>query len=175
MNLKELFELCKKHNLNLVDIKFIDMPGIWQHFTVPLHELDEAAVNEGLGFDGSSIRGFQEINESDMLLMPDLSTAIIDPFSTNTLSIIADVKDPITQERYSRDPRYVSHKATDYLIKTGIGDHAYFGPEAEFFIFDSVRFNQNLYARESEKKADRRCGKLWMRVDRVHAKIQTKH
>ena len=146
MNLNEIRESCKKHSLHFVDVKFIDMPGTWQHFTVPLHELDESAVAEGLGFDGSSIRGFQEINESDMLLMPDMSTSIIDPFSTNTLSIIADVKDPITQERYSRDPRYVAFKSLDYLRKSGIGDQAYFGPEAEFFIFDSVRFDQNSHS-----------------------------
>jgi glutamine synthetase len=146
VTLKDIHESCKKHNLYFVDVKFIDMPGTWQHFTVPLHEFDESAVSEGLGFDGSSIRGFQEINESDMLLIPDLSTAIIDPFSSNTLSVVADVKDPITGERYSRDPRYVAHKALDYLKKSGIGDQAYFGPEAEFFVFDSVRFNQNSHS-----------------------------
>ena len=142
MNLREILELSKKHNLQVVDIKFTDVPGTWQHFTVPLHELDEAAVMEGIGFDGSSIRGFQEINESDMLLMPDMSTAIIDPFSNHTLSIVADVKDPITKERYSRDPRNVAFKAFDHLKKSGIADQAFFGPEAEFFVFDSVRYDQ---------------------------------
>ena len=142
MNLREILDLSKKHNLHVVDIKFIDVPGTWQHFTMPMHELDEAAVLEGVGFDGSSIRGFQEINESDMLLVPDLSTAIIDPFSNHTLSIVADVKDPITKERYSRDPRNIAFKALDYLRKTGIGDQAFFGPEAEFFVFDSVRYDQ---------------------------------
>lgn len=142
MNLKEVQELAAKNGLKWVDIKFTDMPGTWQHFTVPLHELDEGAVREGLGFDGSSIRGFQEINESDMLLFPDLSTTIVDPFSAHTLSIVADVKDPITGERYSRDPRYVAHKSLEYLKKTGIGDVAYFGPEPEFFVFDHARFDQ---------------------------------
>ena len=143
MNLRETLELCKKHSLHFVDIKFTDVPGTWQHFTMPLHELDEAAVMEGIGFDGSSIRGFQEINESDMLLMPDLTTSILDPFSNNTISIVADVKDPITHERYSRDPRYVAFKALDYVKKSGIGDQAFFGPEAEFFVFDSIRYDQN--------------------------------
>ncbi len=142
MNLKDLTEYCTKNNLKFVDIKFVDVPGTWQHFTMPLHELDQAAVSEGVGFDGSSIRGFQEINESDMLLLPDLTTAIADPFSMNTLSIVADVAEPITMKRYSRDPRYVSFKAMDYLKKSGIGDQAYFGPEAEFFIFDGIRFDQ---------------------------------
>ncbi|HLD87051.1 MAG TPA: type I glutamate--ammonia ligase [Candidatus Nanoarchaeia archaeon] len=142
MNLKEMHDFCQKNGLKWVDIKFTDMPGTWQHFTMPLHEIDEGAIREGVGFDGSSIRGFQNINESDMILMLDLKTAIADPFSTNTLSIVADIKDPITQKFYSRDPRFVAKKAEEYLRKCGAGDHAYFGPEPEFFVFDHVRYGQ---------------------------------
>ena len=133
MNLKEVHESAKKHNLNFVDIKFIDMPGTWQHFTVPLHELDESAVAEGLGFDGSSIRGFQEINESDMLLMPDLSTAIIDPFSTGTRmpkactfpsssgkSRASSVPAPLLVKRILKDPAYPRARAPGRNVSIGV-------------------------------------------------------
>src|SRR5207248_3070382 len=116
------------------------------HVVVELPEVLEDAFSEGLGFDGSSVRGFQEIAESDMVLLPDATTALIDPFHEHrTLSVICDVIDPITRERYSRDPRYIAHKAQRYLVETGIADTAYFGPEAEFFIFDHVAFSQEAH------------------------------
>src|SRR5438067_2969441 len=127
----------------MVDVRFIDLPGIWQHFTIPASELDESAFEDGLGFDGSSIRGFQQIQESDMLLFPDPKTAFIDPFTREpTLNLICDVRDPLTKEPYSRDPRYVAQKAENFLRSSGVADVAYFGPEAEFYIFDNVRFDQ---------------------------------
>ena len=136
-NLKRYME-----NVKFVDLKFTDVPGTWQHFTIPIQELSLNSLQEGLGFDGSSIRGFQEINESDMVLIPDLKTCAVDPFSDNTVSIIGNVKDPVTGEFYSRDPRYIAHKAEAYLKSTGLADIAYYGPELEFFIFDKVRFDQ---------------------------------
>src|SRR5437867_11804872 len=118
-----------------------------QHFSAPAHELTQAGFEEGYGFDGSSIRGYQEIQESDMLLIPDPDTAVIDPFTQHkTLNINCFVKDPVTGEAYSRDPRYIAKKAEDYLRGTGIADTAYFGPEAEFYIFDSARFDQHQYS-----------------------------
>src|SRR3989338_1494760 len=129
--------------LDMVDLKFVDIFGTWQHFTVPISELTEKSFVEGFGFDGSSIKGFQSINESDMLLIPDPSTAITDPFSSHTLSIVGCVKDPITKQMYSRDRRYIAQKAVAYLQQSGIADTSYWGPEAEFFIFDHVRFDQN--------------------------------
>ena len=142
---KNIQDLIKKNSLEYVDIKFTDLPGTLQHFTMPLHELNDAALADGVGFDGSSIRGFQEINESDMLLMPDPRTAVVDPFSTKTLSIIADVCD-VSKVRYSRDPRFVAFKSLEYLKKTKIGDVAFFGPELEFFVFDEVRYDQNAHS-----------------------------
>ncbi len=135
-------ELIEKSSAELVDVKFVDLPGTWQHFTLPLDQV-KLDGSDKLPFDGSSIRGFQEIHESDMYLIPDLSTAIVDSFSTKSISVICDVFDPVKKESYSRDPRWVARKAESYLNQSGIGDCAYFGPEAEFFIFDHVRFNQN--------------------------------
>lgn len=123
-----------------LDIKFVDIPGTWQHMTFPKHEVDEAMFNHGVGFDGSSIRAFQTIDESDMLLVPDASTVADDPFLTDTFSVIADVRDPITLEDYKRSPRHVAKHAEEYLKSTGVGDESYWGPEAEFFIFDSVSY-----------------------------------
>ncbi|MBI4053164.1 MAG: type I glutamate--ammonia ligase [Candidatus Diapherotrites archaeon] len=143
---KSVLEFIKSEKLDFVDVKFIDLPGKWQHFTVPSAMFDEGSFEAGLGFDGSSIRGFQDINESDMLLMPDASTARVDPFFNKTLSIIADVKDPETGKWYSRDPRYIAKKAEKHLLDSGIADTAYFGPEAEFFIFDDVRYGQNEFS-----------------------------
>ena len=132
--------------VQVVDVRFCDLPGTWQHFSVPLKELTEDVFREGLGFDGSSIRGFQAINESDMLLFPDAASAFVDPcLQVPTLALICDVVDPVTGERYSRDPRYVARKAEEYLIKSGVATTAYFGPEAEFYIFNSVRFDQNAH------------------------------
>ncbi|MBI2523028.1 type I glutamate--ammonia ligase [Candidatus Woesearchaeota archaeon] len=140
----EFVENLKRYmgNVKFVDVKFTDIPGIWQHFTVPVQELSLSSLQEGLGFDGSSIRGFQEINESDMVLIPDLKTCTPDPFSDSTMSVIGNVKDPITGEFYSKDPRFIAQKAEAYLKETGIADTAYCGPELEFFIFDKVRFDQ---------------------------------
>jgi len=127
--------------VQMVDFRFVDLPGTWQHFSVPVRELTEETFVEGVGFDGSSIRGFQEIHESDMLLMPDPATAFIDPiFEVPTLVLICDVVDPVTMQPYSRDPRYVARKAEAYLRQTGLADISYWGPEAEFFIFNDVRY-----------------------------------
>ena len=140
----EVLGLVQSEGIDIVDFRFCDLPGLMQHFSVPSHELTESGFEEGYGFDGSSIRGFQEIQESDMLLMPDPDTAVIDPFRQHkTLNINCFVRDPVTGESYSRDPRYVAQKAQDYLVSTGIADTAYFGPEAEFYIFDDIRFDQN--------------------------------
>ncbi len=141
---KEVLELAARAGAQLVDLKFTDFPGVWQHITVPLHELPESAFEEGRGFDGSSIRGWQAINASDMLMIPDASTAFIDPFCEHpTLSLICDVVDPITREPYSRDPRLIAKKAIKYMKLTGMADTCYFGPEAEFFIFDEARYDTN--------------------------------
>ncbi|MBI9075093.1 MAG: type I glutamate--ammonia ligase [Desulfatibacillum sp.] len=141
MTPKEVLEFAKEKGVREVDIRFMDFPGLWQHFSVPLCELSEDSFEEGFGFDASSIRGWQPIHASDMLVVPDASTALIDPFFAHTtLVLIGDIKDPITGEPYSRDPRNIARKAEAYLKSTGIGDTAYIGPEAEFFIFDNVQF-----------------------------------
>ena len=143
MTANDVMALIKEKGICAIDLRFIDLPGLWQHFTISAKEFEVDAFEEGVGFDGSSIRGFQAIQESDMLLFPDASTAFVDPFFERpTLNIICNVKDPITGESYSRDPRYVAQKANAYLKSTGIADTAYFGPEPEFFIFDDVRFDQ---------------------------------
>ncbi len=143
MNLRELVKYSKDKRLEFIDLKFTDIPGLWQHITIPIQQLDEDLVIHGIGFDGSSIRGFQPINESDMLIKPDTETAFIDPFMTDpTLSMICNVKDPLTQIPYSRDPRNVGQKAERYLSVCGIADQVFFGPEPEFYIFDDVRFEQ---------------------------------
>jgi glutamine synthetase len=142
----DVVRLVQDQGVEVVDFRFCDLPGLMQHFSVPSHELSEEAFEDGYGFDGSSIRGFQEIQESDMLLIPDPNTAVIDPFRPHkTVNINCFVRDPVTGESYTRDPRYVAKKAEDYLRGTGLADTAYFGPEAEFYIFDSVRFDQNQY------------------------------
>jgi glutamine synthetase len=139
--------LIRDSEATMVDVRFIDLPGIWQHFTMPAGELDEGAFEDGLGFDGSSIRGFQQIQESDMILFPDPKTAFMDPFTREpTLNLICDVADPLTKEPYTRDPRYVARKAETFLRAGGLADRAYFGPEAEFYIFDDVRFDQNSHS-----------------------------
>jgi glutamine synthetase len=146
VEVKDVLALAREHDVRMVDFKFTDLPGTWQHLGLSIHALDEEAFIEGLGFDGSSIRGFQEISESDMVLMPDASTALIDPFhEQKTMSIICDVIDPITREPYSRDPRYVAMKAERHLASTGIADTCFMGPEAEFFIFDHVAFDQRAH------------------------------
>ncbi len=147
MTPSDVVALAKEKEVKIVDFKFMDLPGMWQHFSIPATELKEDMFEEGLGFDGSSIRGFQAINESDMLLFPDPATAIVDPVcGIPTLSIICNIKDPITLESYTRDVRYIAQKAEAYLISTGIADTSYWGPEAEFFLFSDVRYGQNQHS-----------------------------
>lgn len=147
MKPKEVIQFTKEKKLQIVDFKFVDLPGTWQHFSIPATELEEELFSEGIGFDGSSIRGFQKIHESDMLLFPDPDTAIIDPAcEVPTLSLVCNVKDPITGKSYSRDPRFIAQKAEKYLKSTKIADLSYWGPELEFFIFDSIQFDQNSHS-----------------------------
>jgi len=144
MESKDIIELCKKNNVKLVDLKFTDLPGTWQHFTVPLSQFDEKIFEQGIGFDGSSIRGFKEIEESDMVLLPDASSFVIDVFGKEPVaSLICDVYEPGLKTRFSNDPRAIAQKAQEYLKKSGIADTAYYGPEAEFFIFDRVEFGSD--------------------------------
>jgi glutamine synthetase len=143
----DVLNLIRDNEVQIVDLRFADLPGLMQHFSVPAHELTEESFDEGFGFDGSSIRGFQEIQESDMILVPDPGTAVLDPFRTHpTLVLNCFVKDPVTGEAYSRDPRHVAAKAERYLEGSGIAQLSYWGPEAEFYIFDSVRFDQDQHS-----------------------------
>ena len=143
MTPKELLAYCKSNDVKAIDLRFMDFIGLWQHTTFPAATFDEDSFEDGFGFDGSSIRGWQQINESDMLLLPQPDTAFLDPFTQlPTLNIICNVVDPITRDDYSRDPRNVARKAVKYLNQTNIADTAYFGPEAEFFIFDDIRYDQ---------------------------------
>jgi glutamine synthetase len=140
---KDALALAKDAGAEIVDLRFCDLPGLWQHFSVPISQLDEESFQDGFGFDGSSIRGFQEIQESDMLLVPDPNGAFMDPFLQHpTLVLNCFVKDPVTGEWYSRDPRFVAKKAEAHLKSTGVADISYWGPECEFYIFDSIRFDQ---------------------------------
>lgn len=140
---QEALNYIKENKIQIVDLKFIDMPGIWQHLSLFHDQIDETAFTDGVPFDGSSIRGWKAINESDMTMVIDPTTAWIDPFMAEpTLSFICSIKEPRTGEPYSRCPRTIAQKAIDYLLTTGLGDTAFFGPEAEFFIFDDVRFDQ---------------------------------
>ncbi len=144
---KEVLEYAQAHNLQIVDFKFVDLLGTWQHFSIPITELAEDLFIDGVGFDGSSIRGFQHIHESDMLLMPDPTTAIVDPVcNVPTLTVACNVYDPITRGPYSRDPRHIAQKAERYLQQTGLATTSYWGPEAEFFIFDNIRFDQDSHS-----------------------------
>ncbi|MEO1402172.1 MAG: glutamine synthetase beta-grasp domain-containing protein, partial [Cyanobacteria bacterium J06635_1] len=139
----EVLRMIQDQDIQLIDLKFIDLPGIWQHLTLHRSQIDESSFSDGVAFDGSSIRGWKAINESDMMMVPDPTSAWIDPFmSEPTLSMICTIKEPRTGELYERCPRAVASKAIQYLQSTGIGDTAYFGPEAEFFVFDDVRFDQ---------------------------------
>jgi glutamine synthetase len=156
MDAKGVLKLIKEKGIQMVDMRFTDLPGTWQHFSLPASMLSEDEFEDGLGFDGSSVRGFQVINESDMLVMPDPSTAFVDPtLEVPTLAIICDIADPLTREAYTRDPRNVARKAEAYLKQTGIGDTAVFGPEAEFFVFSDVRYtagaNEAFYRVDSEE------------------------
>ncbi len=156
MTTKQVLEMGKKEGAKVLDVRFLDFPGVWQHFTFPISELNESRFEDGFGFDGSSIRGWQPIHTSDMLVVPDPTTAKMDPFYKEpTLVLIGNIVDPVTHESYSRDPRYIAQKAEAYLKSSGIGDTAHFGPEPEFFIFDDVRFesgrNRAFYEVDSEE------------------------
>lgn len=141
MTPQEVLSMAKENGAKMVDLRFMDYPGLWQHFSVPISEMDESSFEDGYGFDGSSIRGWQPINASDMLVIPDPTTAKMDPFYAEpTMVLICNIVDPITRESYTRDPRYIAQKAEAFLKSTGIGDTAFIGPEAEFFIFDNIRF-----------------------------------
>jgi glutamine synthetase len=143
----EVLQLIRDEGIEIVDLRFCDLPGLMQHFSMPAGELTADVFEEGSGFDGSSIRGFQEIQESDMILIPDPNTAVVDPFTQHkTLNLNCFVQDPVTGESYSRDPRFVARKAEEFLRSSGLADTMYVGPEAEFFIFDDVRFGQNQHS-----------------------------
>ncbi len=147
MTPSEVVALAKEKDIKVVDLKFMDLPGMWQHFSIMVNELDEDLFTEGIGFDGSSIRGFQAINESDMLLFPDPATALVDPVcQIPTLSITCNIKDPITLENYTRDVRHIAQKAEAYLQSTGIADISYWGPEAEFYLLNDLRYGQNQHS-----------------------------
>ncbi len=141
---KKVLDFVKENNVQVLDLRFTDLPGLWHHVSYPINQLSEASFEEGFGMDGSSIRGWAAIHESDMLLIPDANKYMLDPFTeVPTLVMVCDVIDPVTKQRYDRDPRYIAKKAEMYLASTGIADTAYFGAEAEFFIFDNIRFDQN--------------------------------
>ena len=147
MTPKEVLDFAKKNEARQVDLRFTDLPGVQQHVSYPIGELSESSFEEGFGFDGSSIRGWAAINESDMLLIPDPNSAMMDPFTeVPTLVMTCGVIDPITRQHYERDPRWISQKAEMYLQSTGLADTAFFGPEAEFFIFDNIHFDQNYHS-----------------------------
>ena len=147
MTPEDVIKLIQDEGVEIIDLKFTDLPGTLQHVGVPPNEVTPSLFAEGTGFDGSSIRGFQTIDESDMLLVPDASTAVIDPvYNIKTLSLLCNIRDPLTGSDYSRDPRHVSQKAEAYLASSGIGDTSYWGPEAEFFIFDSAIYDQNAHS-----------------------------
>ena len=144
MSPKEVLQLAKDNQAEQMDIRFTDIPGIQQHISYPIHMLESSTFEDGLGIDGSSIRGWNAINESDMLLIPDPSTAFMDPFyELPTLVMTANVIDPISRVKYERDPRFIAQKAEAYLKTTGVAETCFFGAEAEFFIFDNVRFDTN--------------------------------
>ncbi len=154
MTPEDVLAMAKENGAKVADVRFMDFPGVWQHITFPISELDETSFEDGFGFDGSSIRGWQPIHASDMLVIPDPETAKMDPFFKEpSLVLIGNIFDPMTREAYTRDPRYIAQKAESYLKRTGIGDTAYIGPEAEFFIFDNVRFesgrNRSFYEVDS--------------------------
>jgi len=162
MTIQEVLDECGCGKIKMVDFKFVDLSGTLQHVSIPADKLSPDQFEEGHGLDGSSIRGFAHINESDMLLIPDPSTAIIDPiYQIPTMSMICNVKDPGNGQRYARDPRHVAQKAEEYLRSTRIADTAYFGPELEFFVFDSVRFDQGQNYGFYHLDFERRNLELW--------------
>ncbi len=143
MKIEEIFSKIKNGEIEQIDLRFMDMPGLWQHFTIPAEQFKESAFEEGIGFDGSSIRGWRAIHESDMIVIPDVESAFYDPFShQQTLVLICNVFDPVTKERYNRDPRNIAFRAQQFLKSTSIADEAYFGCEAEFFVFDDIKCGQ---------------------------------
>ena len=145
--LNDVEKIAKDGGVKIVDMRFIDLPGVWQHFSLPVEDLSEDLFGEGMGFDGSSIRGFQEIQESDMILVADPDTAVVDPIlQIPTMSLICNIFDPVTRQPYSRDPRYIAQKAEKFIQSEGIADVSYWGPELEFYIFDDVRFDQNAHS-----------------------------
>ncbi len=146
MTPKEVIALCRRDEIRAVDLRFMDFPGLQKHFTIPVSALTESSFEEGFGFDGSSLRGWQAINESDMLVVPVADTAMVDPFMRSTLALTCNILDPITRQDYPKDPRNIARKAEAYMRSTGIADAAHFGPEAEFFVFDAVRFDQGTHA-----------------------------
>jgi len=140
----DVMKFAKDNKVEIVDLKFCDVPGLWQHFSVSANEFGEDVFEEGIGFDGSSIRGFQTIDESDMLLIPDPESAFLDPFAeVPTVSLTCNVRDPVTGQPYTRDPRFVAQKAENHLKSSGVADISYWGPEIEFYILDNVRFDQS--------------------------------
>jgi glutamine synthetase len=151
---QSVLKMMKDNNCDVLDIKFTDLPGTWQHVSLPSSEVDDALFTRGTGFDGSSIRGFQVINESDMLLVPLAASAVVDSFMDRTVSVVADVRDPMTSGPYSRDPRYIAIKAEAYLNQSGTGDVSNWGPELEFFVFDSVSFEQTANRAHYEVDSD---------------------
>jgi glutamine synthetase len=147
MKPKEVLALIKEKEVQAVDLRFMDFPGLWQHFTIPANALEEKVFEEGLGFDGSSIRGWQAINESDMLVIPVPETAFMDPFTQiPTLTMVCNIQDPLTREDYTRDPRNIARKTVNYMKHIGVADVAYFGPEPEFFVFDDIRYDFNQHS-----------------------------
>src|ERR1041385_2341632 len=158
MKPKEVVEFARDRGVKIVDLRFIDLPGVWQHFSTSVSELSEEIFEDGIGFDGSSIRGFQSIHKSDMLLFPDAGATFMDPFTeVPTLVMICNVRDPVTGQAYTRDPRFIAQKAEKYMDSTGIADTVYIGPEPEFFVFDDVRFahgtNYGYYYLDSNEAA----------------------
>src|SRR3979411_2892765 len=142
---EDLLKAIKDEKVQMIDLRFTDLPGAWQHFSVPPGAVNANTLDEGIGFEGSSIRGFQEIQESDMLVVPDPITAFVDPFTpATTLVLICNIRDPVTGQSYSRDARYIAQKAETHLRGSGRADSSYFGPEAEFFVFNDVRYGQGI-------------------------------
>ena len=143
---EQVLAMARERGVQIVDLRFTDLFGMWQHFSIPVTELSADLFTDGIGFDGSSIRGFQHIHESDMILIGDPSTAVADPLSRiPTMLLTCDVYDPVTRGRYTRDPRFIAQKAEEYVRKSGIATTVYFGPEAEFFVFDEVRYDQSAH------------------------------
>lgn len=147
MTFKEIKNIIKTKEIKMIDLKFVDLRGVWQHATIPIGEFNDQSIKKGIGFDGSSIKGFQEIHESDMVLLPDMRTITVDPFNMiPTLTVICDVFDPVKKEYFSKDPRNIGKKAENYLKKTGIADKSFWGPEAEFFLFSSLSYSVEPYS-----------------------------